>query len=248
MLFSFYYTEQIATLVLNKNPLMIKINKEKENYNIKSVNAIIEGDYIIPGLNGLEVNARDSFYRMQNIDAFNEYFLVFNQIKPQISLNNHKDKIIKQGNKTQKKVSFILEENKELENYFINNNIKANILVKLDTYQKNNFLESINNDLTNFKALENNLNLNKENKNICVLNYELKDICKKYRNYLVEPTLTLTNNNLIEIKKDLQNGSIILLKNTAKLSDLKILIKEINFKNLSIVPLSELISEENKAK
>ena len=248
MVFSFYYTEEIATLVLNKNPLMIKINNEKNNYNIKSVNAIIDGNYIIPGLNGLEVNARDSYYRMQNLDTFNEYFLVYDQIKPKISLNNNKDKIIKQGNKTQKKISLILEEYNDKAQYLENNKIPANILVTLDTYKKNNYFENINNDLSNFKSLENNLNLNKENKNICVLNYELKDICQKYRNYLVEPTIKLTNNNLITVKKSIQNGTIILISNNANLSDLKLIIKEINFKDLNIVPLSELISEENQTK
>ena len=237
MVFSFYYTEEIATIVLNKNPLMIKINAEKEN-------AIIEGDYIIPGLNGLEVNTRESFYKMHNIDTFNEYFLVYDQIEPKISLNNNKDKIIKEGNKTQKRISLILEENNDVANYLKNNNIKANILVTLETYQKDNYFESINNDISHFKSLENNLNLNKENKNICVLNMELKKICQKYRNYLVEPTLKLTNNNLIEVKKNIQNGSIILITKNAQLTDIKILIKEINFKNLSIVPLSKLISEE----
>ena len=54
MVFSFYYTDQIATIVLNKNPLMQEINQEKENFEVKSVNAIIEGDYITPGLNGIE--------------------------------------------------------------------------------------------------------------------------------------------------------------------------------------------------
>lgn len=55
MVFSFYYTEKIALIVLNKNPLMQEINQEKVNYEEAFVNASIEGDYIIPGINGLLV-------------------------------------------------------------------------------------------------------------------------------------------------------------------------------------------------
>ena len=31
MVFSFYYTEQISTLVLNKNPLMMTIKEQADN-------------------------------------------------------------------------------------------------------------------------------------------------------------------------------------------------------------------------
>ena len=68
MVFSFYYTEEIATLVLNKNPLMIKINNEKNNYNIKSVNAIIDGNYII--------TVRNFNIRLANIVK-----IIFNDVK-----------------------------------------------------------------------------------------------------------------------------------------------------------------------
>ena len=87
MVFSFYYTEQIATIVLNKNPLMQMIKEEARNYNVSSVNALIDGNYIVPGLKGLEVNLRDSFYNMKESNVFSEYFLVFDEVKPEISLN-----------------------------------------------------------------------------------------------------------------------------------------------------------------
>ena len=77
MVFSFYYTEQIANIVLNKNPLMQMIKEEARNYNVSSVNALIDGNYIVPGLKGLEVNLRDSFYNMKESNVFSEYFLVF---------------------------------------------------------------------------------------------------------------------------------------------------------------------------
>ena len=243
MVFSFYYTERIATLVLNKNPLMQQINEEKSNYEIKSVNAIIEGKYITPGLNGLEVNTKESFYKMQDLNVFNSYYLVFNQVKPKISLANKKDKIIRNGNPKLKKISLILETSNTLSDYLKDNNIKADMLTTFNNYQKNNYFEVINNDITNFKELENNLNLNKENKNICLINNDNLNICKKYHHYLIEPKLILNSSNYNEIKKNILNGSIILISKNAQLNDLKMLIKEIKYKDLQIVYVSEIIDE-----
>ena len=244
MVFSFYYTEKIANIVLNKNPLMQEINASKNKYEIQSVNATIDGNYIIPGLNGLEVNTKESFYKMQDINTFNSYYLVYKQVKPNISLQDNKDKIIRNGNPKLKKVSLILETENDISNYLKTNNIPASVLINLNNYTPNNYFELINNDYNNFKELENNLNLHKENTNICVINSKNLDMCIKYHHYLVESTFSLDSTNISEIKSNLSSGSIILIKNTAKLSDLKMLIKEINFKGLEIVNLSQIISEE----
>lgn len=246
MVFSFYYTEQISTLVLNKNPLMISIKDSAEDYNVKSVNAEINGDTIIPGINGLYVNARESFYAMQSEDIFNEYYLVFEQKKPNVTLEDNKDKLIISGNPNIRQVSFVLETENEVSEYLKNEEIKASLLVDMNTYKDNNYFESINNDVNGFKSLENNLNLNKENKHICVVNELNKNMCIKYKNYLVNPSLKLNKTNILEVKNNLKNGSIIVISSTATLSDVKLLLKEIKFKGLNIVHLSEIISEENK--
>jgi len=245
MVFSFYYTEKIASIILNKNPLMVTINNEKDNYNVEAVNAEINGEYITPGINGLQVNARESFYKMQEADVFNKYFLVFEQDKPDISLEDNKDKIIKNGNKSLNKVSIILETENDVSNYFKVNNIKASMLTNLDDYQYNNYFEVINNEVEGFKSLENTLNLNKENKHICIINDYNKDICLKHKNYLIDPELKLNGNNLKDIKSKIGKGSVILINKNANLTDVTLLLKEIKFKDLEIVHVSEIISEIN---
>lgn len=245
MVFSFYYTEKIALIVLNKNPLMQSINEQKEYYDVGYVNAVIEGDYIIPGINGLEVNARESFYQMQELNVFNEYYLVYEQISPEVSLEDNKDKIIKQGNPKLKQVVLILSDISDISEYLRSNNYKADLLVDIDSYKKGSYFEVINNEVGAFDSLENTLNLNKENKNICVINDQNYDICLKKKKYLVEPTLTLNSTNYIDVKNNLDSGSIILIDNSARLSDVKLLLKEIKYKNYDIVYLSEMISEEN---
>lgn len=246
MVFSFYYAEQISVLVLNKNPLMMTIKEKAKDYNVLSVNAEIVNNTIIPGINGLYVNARDSFYGMQELDTFNQYYLVFEQKKPDITLEDNKDKLIISGNPNIRQVTLVLETENEVSDYLKNNGIKASLLVNMDTYKDNNYFEAINNEVKGFKTLENNLNLNKENKHICVVNDNNKEICSKQKNYLVAPSLKLSNSNVLNVKNNLKNGSIIIIDKNASLSDLLIILKEIKFKDLNIVFLSEIISEKNK--
>lgn len=245
MVFSFYYTEKIALIVLNKNPLMQSINEKKHDYEESFVNATIWGDYIIPGINGLEVNARESFYNMQSLDAFNHYYLVYNQVKPEISLEDNKDKIINKGNSKLKQVSLVLSDVSIISEYLMANNYKASLLVDINTYEDKSYFEVINNEKDAFSSLENTLNLNKENKHICVVNENNYDVCRKNKHYLVEPTLSLGSNNYIDVKNNLDSGSIILVLDSASLSDVKLLLKEIKYKNYDVVYLSEIISEEN---
>ena len=71
----------------------IKENKKfKEN---KYENAFIEDGYIIPGLNGVKINELDSYYQMVNENTFLENKLVFYQVKPEVSIEDNKNLIIK---------------------------------------------------------------------------------------------------------------------------------------------------------
>ncbi len=246
MVFSFYYTDKISGIVLNKNPLMQDIKRLANNYYVKSVNAEIKGNTIIPGINGKRVNLKDSFYSMQELKTFNAYFLVYDEEIPEVSLNRNKDKIIETGNRNKSEISLVFTSLNLLTDYIKANNLKASLLTTTDTYQKNSYFEQINNDVVNFTDLENTLNLNKENTNICIVNDDNKDMCIKVKNYLVKPLLKLEATNYLDVKKGLVNGSIILIEDTARLDDLKLLLKEIKYKGLTPVVLSELISESNK--
>ena len=119
LIFSFYYTNKAAILARNANPIMKNIIDIKDSKAVSSIDAIINDDYIIPGLNGLVVNELDSFNKMRPYNIFNEYYLVYEQISPKISLENNKDKIIINGNKEKKAVSLIID-NKDGETYYTN--------------------------------------------------------------------------------------------------------------------------------
>ena len=244
MLFSFYYTDKIASFVLEKNKLYQEIDNKKESYKVKSTAAIIDGNYIIPGLMGQEVNVKDSYYNMKSLDAFNEHYLVYESTNPDVSIENNKDKIINKGNPKKNSVSFILENDEELINYFINNNIKANLLVDLDNYKIYPTLELINNDAKNYEKVESLLNNGNLNSNLCILNNTLENLCRENNKYLIE-AINVDNSTFLEIKKTIESGNIYLIKKGINIENLKLLIKDIKFKDLKIVYLSELISENN---
>ena len=138
-----------------------------------------------------------------------------------------------------------MEKNNLVSDYLQENQYRASILVNVSTYEENNYFEVINNEVSSFESLENILNLNKENKHICVVNDGNYDICLEHKNYLVEPTLTLDSTNYIDVKNELDSGCIIFITSKARLSDVKLLLKEIKYKNYDVVFLSDLISEEN---
>lgn len=244
MLFSFYYTEKIAIIMQNKSPIMMGINEVAASYFTEATDAQIEGEYITPGINGRMINKNKSYNNMKSFGIFNEYYLIFDEIKPKISLQDNKDKIIKQGNKSKKSVALILENNSEVINYFQENKIKADILIEEKDYNKTNLLEQINNDNAKYNNIETLLNKNNQNTNFCYIKTLTKEFCQKQSKYLFEETFYLNSNNIIEAKKNIESGAIILIKKNANLEEVKLLLKEINFKGLNIIYLSELLTEK----
>lgn len=245
MVFSFYYTDKIALMVQSNNPIMKQINQEKEKHEEKSVNAIINEDKIIPGKNGLTINVEKSFSAMKSFNAFNSYYLIYDQVKPDISLNDNKDKIITNGNLSNKNISIILEYNEKNVKYLENYNIKGDVLIKKDNFLNTNKLEMINNDFENYNEVEILLNRSKLNNNLCLVIEDNKDFCQKRNKYLINSELVLSNDNVFKIKNSLKNGSIIIVKEDTNISNLEIILNQAKFKGLNVVYLSKLISEEN---
>lgn len=245
VLLSFYTTNKTANLVRNQDPILKEIRnislEKKEDF----VNAVIQDDYIIPGMYGSVVDELKSLSKMKEQDVFNNLYLVSQPIKPDISLSDNLDKIIIKGNSKKQQVSFVIDENssKKIKDYLIKNSIKASLLITKDNFSKDSYFEQINNDFKNYKELDKTLKKNKINTNICILdnnNSNLK-FCKSKKKYLVKPGMFLDNVNIIEIKTKLDSGSIIYIKDATYLD---CLVEYIKSKDLKIVPLSQLISEK----
>ncbi len=246
LLFSFYYTEKIAIIMQNQSPIMQSITDVENIYLEEPVNATIDNDYIVPGIMGRTINKTKSYINMKSFGIFNSYYLVFDYTKPDISLEDNLDKIINQGNPSKNSVAFLLENgNTKVENYLENNQIPASLLITESTYQKNSYFEQINADNSKYQTVESLLNKNNQNTNICYLKSINKEFCLKNKKYLVEETFSLTNSNIVDAKKNLNSGAIILIKNNTSLDNVLLLLKEIEFKGLTNVTLSTLITEKN---
>lgn len=242
LVFSFYYTDKIALIVQEKNPILQEIKSKENELLIDSKDATVVNNFIIPGIKGSKVNVEKSFNKMKSLNAFNEYYLVYDDVKPSISIEDNKDKIIISGNKSKKQISVIIEYNEDLINYF--RNYKIDLLINKNNYDKNIKFELINNekDVKKFKQVETLLNNDKINKKLCLYNQSNQDICKSKGNYIIKNTHYL-NDNIYDIKNTLENGSIILIKKDTNSKDIKILLNQIKFQDLEMVYLSDLIKE-----
>ena len=243
-LFSFYYTEKMSNIVVNNSELMLEINMNSDDYEILPVSAIISDEYIIPGLNGYTVNVLKSYNNMKFLDDFNSYYLEYDTILPNVSIYNNLDKIIKYGNKNKQSVSIIVKNNFDVIKYSTEKDINITRLIDKNTFDKNVEFEQINDEYLEYKKVENMLNYNNINKNICIINDDNIDICKKEKKLLVEASIVMNNYNLSNIKNIINGGYIIYVNDNVDLTNYKLLLKQIYYKDLEIVSLSDLIKEE----
>lgn len=242
---SFYFTEKTAIFIRSKDPIMQGIMEYASHNNSEPVNATINENYITPGLIGKRIDEVKSLMQMKSIGVFNKTFLVTNDIKPDISINDNKDKIINKANSLKNAVSFIIENDKTNSlTFFISSNIPASILIDNTTYNKNPYFEQINNDYDNYNEVDKKLNKDKINTNICVINRHNKELCLKKKKYLVEPTYVLNSTNMVMIKNKISSGDIILIKNNVTIDDISYLYNYLKSKNIKVIKLSELISEK----
>ena len=112
VVFSFYLTDFITDLAINSNTLMQNIRNNSVNYEVLSVDAIIDDNTIIPGIKGKKVNEMESFINMKDFGSFNTNYLIYDDIKPDISLEDNYDKIIISGNKKIRQITFLIKDNK----------------------------------------------------------------------------------------------------------------------------------------
>lgn len=229
---------------------MNKIDLLKDKYEILPVNAVIEGNTIIPGKRGKTVDLDKSYENMKASGIFREESLIYKDLLPSEILLNNKDKYIIKGNSSNNKVALIvilnannIDKVKELDNItvFLNHNdVTIDNIKKLKssvyTYGSNGiYSEDI---LMNDNIIINRTSNNKslycllKEKNINTLN-----ICNKKNMYGVIPNII---GDYSEVKNNLSSGSIILLNN---INNLDIIIKYIEGKGYEIVPLSKLLEE-----
>ena len=248
--FSFFYTDKVINIINKKDPLMMEIINIKDNYEVLPVNAVINDDTIIPGINGKEINIDKSYNNMKSSRVFREEELVFNELYPTDNLYNNKDKYIISGNTSKKEVAIIsiydnryINKIKNIDNItiFINHNdltiSNINNLKNKEIYSYGDNGIYSNEIITNDNTLINRLSNNKSN--YCLVknkNNDILSICNKNNMYVVLPNII---GDYYNIRNNISNGSIILLDS---LNNIDIIIKYINSKGYNIVTLSKLLS------
>lgn len=242
VLFSFYYTEQIANFVLENNHLYKEINEKKDNFEVKSIAAVIEDDYIIPGLIGLSVNIKDSYYNMKSLNVFNSYYLIYKDSWPVVSINDNKDKIIRQGNKEKNSIALVLEYDEKIIEFLQKYNFS--VLTNMNTFDKVASYEQINNEIGEFKKLESLINKYVTNPNICLINSRNESICRENKKFLVDPNKILSDSTVLSLKDNIESGDIILIEKNTKITNVEIILKSILYKDYKLNFLSKHISEE----
>lgn len=241
--FSFYCSDRLILYVESKSPIMKSIKESSASKESSPVNAVINGNTIIPGKNGKVVNERESYLKMNDFGTFNETFFVYDKIKPEISVYDHLEKVIVGGNDS--KSVALISDNEEVITYLNDEGINYSELIyeARDDLLDNEYING-NASLDKFELLNAYLKRRKKNDKICLIGYSNISLCKELKYFLVSPTISVYKSNLAYAKTQIAGGQIIFLTEGLSLSEAKIIINAIRYKDLAIVPLSKFISEE----
>lgn len=269
VLFSFYYTDRAVDIVRRNDPIMQSILSIQDNKKIESVNAIIDGDTIIPGLKGEVVDVDKSYTRMKKIQGYYESMLMFSEVIPDESILEQYDKFIIRGNPARSDVSLLIKVNQlnnlekaynillekgVLATFFVDGEVIENNLdmmyeIAKDGFELENFGYEDVYDEEMFQWTNNMIySLTNMEPKFCYSeyhNYDILNLCSKNKMYTVKPTLVVQSNPFFTIKENLQEGSIISVSLTDDtIQELPTIISYIKQKGYNLVTLSNIVSEE----
>lgn len=264
--FSFFVTEQTAIVVSDMDEIMIEIKNKKDDYKYDSIDAIIDKNTIIPGINKREVNVNKSYKNMKTNGYFNDKLFVYDYEKPKISLTDNIDKYIIKGNPSKRMVSLIFkveqdEDITDIVNILNNYNVKSTFFVNYNWFSNNNTLveELIKNNhivaplmedytSSDFEWMDMVLKkINKQSVGFCYNENENKtnlEQCVLKNNYTIKPIVISENTPLVDIKEKLESGSILSLKvNSQVRKELSTIIIHIKSKGYKLSNLKENVLE-----
>ena len=273
VLFSFYYTDKVVSILEANDPIMKEINNNKSQKEEASVDATINDLEMIPGYNGLVVDVEASFKKMKSYGSYNESLLVFEEVKPTISSVDYYDKYIVSGNgfSTSSALVFAVNDDTYLQNvldiltttdtvatFFLDGKIIDNnkeIVRKIN--DANNEIEVLsynnayNESLFN-QALDNLKIITFNDGKYCYASYDNKEVlnlCSKLNLHTIIPTLKLESNIYSNLKGNLRSGSIISIKITKEnLKELGVVINYIKQRGFNLVTLDLLLNEARNEK
>ena len=273
VLFSFYYTEKAIVLLESNDPIMKEIKDKGSTLEEDALNAKIDGDYLIPGYNGLVIDLEESFTKMKGYGSYNDALLVFEEVKPTISIDDYYDKYISSGNGMSTSIAlvFTVDDNSYVGNvlnvlkemdvvgtFFIDGKFTdSNTSFVTDSVVNGNEVEVLSYDKAYdellFKAsIDKIKTLTSTTPKYCYATYdneEVLNLCSKLSMHTIIPTLRLDSNIYSSAKGNLRSGSIISIKLTeSNVSELKVLINYIKQRGFTLVTLDTLLNEARSEK
>ena len=268
VLFSFYYTEK-AIILLESNEIKDKGKSREED----AINAKVEGDYLIPGYNGLVIDLETSFNKMKGYGSYNEALLVFEEVEPTISIDDYYDKYISSGNGISTNIALvftvddssytdnlldILKEMNAVGTFFIDGKFTdSNTSFVSQAVVNGNEVEVLSYDKAFdellFKAsIDKIKTLTSTTPKYCYATYdneEVLNLCSKLSMHTIIPALRLDSNIYSDAKGNLRSGSIISVKLTEEnVKELKVLINYIKQRGFTLVTLDTLLNEARNEK
>ncbi|MDD2203285.1 MAG: hypothetical protein PHT75_02005 [Bacilli bacterium] len=268
--FSFFYTNEVINMVRDKDPLMIKIQEFETIFNKDSVDAFIEDDFILPGINACVVDTNSSYSNMKKIGSYNNSLIEYREIKPDISLDNIYDKYIVKGNKSKLEVALVFKLNDsrytiDLINILSKKSTKASFFVdgKLIENDSQSIYNLINQGHEiynlgydgeydkNLLVWTNNMieNMSYNKPKYCLLleeNKKVLDICSSNKMYTIKAELLINYRSTFNnIMSNIDKGSLIIFDvNEKTTTELTKTLLFLNSKGFTYNVLSEHLSEK----
>lgn len=266
--FSFFYTEKAALVVKETDELLLTIRDNASQYQVQAVNALIDGDTIVPGMSGKEVDIEKSYDKMKPYGKFQENLLEYKNIEPKDKMNKHFDKYVVGGNKKKNQVSllFLVDEQDSVDsvlsvldqfnlkgNFFVDglwfedHNDQVTELIQ-DGHVIGNLSYHGNYQDSSFIWMDTIIKkIAKQRISYCYTeeeNEETLQICSMNHDYTIMPSYVVQNYPLKEIKENLEAGSIISLSiNDTMIQELPVIVRYIQSKGYTISTLSDHLHE-----
>lgn len=266
IMFSFYYTDRAIDIVRRTDPIMKEIVEYSNNYGNTSIDSILVDNNIIPGTKGNIVNIDESYIKMKKLGYFDKNLIVFKEALPMHSIENNYDNYIISGNQDKNMISIIfnIEDVSYIEEILKTVNrkdIEVTFFLPIEIFDNSSdLIKLIMGYGHEIELIDSKYNRNTVNRassikkivakgalNFCLINSEDEKIlknCKEEKLHTIIPTIKTEKYPYSEVKNNLKNGSIILLKNNkSTVRELATIINYIEQKGIKIVSLEKLLEE-----
>lgn len=264
--FSFYYTDVAIDVIRKTDPIMKEIINYSNFYGNTSIEASLVNNNFIPGVKGSFVDLEKSYNNMKRLGYFDESLIVFEESLPSSSINNTYNYYIISGNKEKNKVSlvFIFEDTSFIEDIIkiLNSkDVKATFFINdIDFSDSLDLVKLIllsGHEVELFSKTYDSLEIKKyssmkkiltgRNLSYCYTNLKntlILNNCKEQKMHTIIPSIITGNYLYNDVKKNLDNGSIISISNNYNaVRELSSTINYIFQKGKEIVLVSKLLEE-----